>query len=461
MTASNRKLTFSGVWPLLKNIFSAWSDNKVPKMSAALAYYTTISIAPLLVVILKITSVFLTSDVSSTQLKAQLDQLMGADAAKGLQDIITQAGQKGAGTVATVVSVIIALVGASGVFVELQDSLNTIWGVRPKPNRGILGFILDRSMSMSMVLGIAFLLLVSMFVSTVANTVSSEMLSRIFHADGYILKLTITGVEIVLSTAIVSILFAAIFKILPDAKVGWADVGLGAGITAVLFSLGKFGLAQYFHYLAPGSAYGAAGSLVAAIVWVYYSSLILYFGAEFTKVYSETYGSQIVPTKNAELLTDEMRAKAGVSETPAKAAPTKTQPFKPGTSSTDLPSPRYRPSSSTSAPGIGSRPLRPRWTPRPTPSGRRTAAVFGIVPLLLTIVVGRLVLRRYFHDRVTARGMRDRWITAAQKWKKALGLMGADKFKRFATLHGPDGPDGESWSQWIRRSEDAAAAGKI
>ena len=296
------KLGTHDIWPLAKETFSQWMEDKVPKMAAALAYYTAISIAPLLVITIKVLGMMLGPKAASHQLQGELASLTDPRIADALQGAIEKAGAPGAGTWATIISIIVALFGASGVFAELQDSLNTIWEVRPKPNRGIMGMIRDRFLSITMVLGVAFLLLVSMFISTMITGVSGMIMSHILGKESVVAHAIAIFLDICISTAVVSVLFAAIFKMLPDVEIDWPDVGMGALVTAILFQIGKYGLGIYLTKATPESAYGVAGSLVAVLIWVYYSSQILFFGAEFTKVYADEYGSRIVPSKNAEPL---------------------------------------------------------------------------------------------------------------------------------------------------------------
>ena len=206
--------------------------------------------------------------------------------------MIATGGKQGSGLVATIVSTAVLLFSATGVFVELQDSMNTIWGVKPKPNQGVLDFFRNRLLSLGMVFGTGFLLLVSMCVSTVIDRIAGFIAG---NAPWVALVL-----DPVVSMCVVSVLFAGIFKFLPDVRLAWKHVGVGAALTAALFTIGKYGLALYFRFASPTSAFGAAGSLAAVMIWVYYSSFILFFGAEFTKVWSVRHlGERVVPEDNA------------------------------------------------------------------------------------------------------------------------------------------------------------------
>jgi membrane protein len=298
-----------GILGLLKQTVSEWSEDKVPRLSAALAFYTMLSIAPLFIIILKIVKkVFSTDPNSQQKLFDYLNQFMGPKAAGAIQAMVAKPDEGGAGVLATVLSTALLFFSASGVFGELQDSMNTIWEVKPRPNRGILGTIKDRFLSMTLVLGTAFLLLVSLVVSAVLNAVSSNVLpgAAMWRV-----------VEWLVSFAIVAGLFAVLFKYLPDVKIRWKHVLLGALVTAALFYVGKFALGWYLARPATTSVYGAFGSLVALLLWVYYSAHIFFFGAEFTQVYAHAIGDPVAPAENALPLTEEDRAQTGA---PRKAA---------------------------------------------------------------------------------------------------------------------------------------------
>ena len=301
-------------WTLATQTFSEWSEDKAPKMAAALACFTILSIAPLFVVILKIVAIRYGNDAAADQLHGQLAQLVGPQAADSMKDLIPKPNHASTGTIAALLSVIVALAGASGVFAELQDSLNTIWEVRPKPNRGIVGMVQDRFLSISMVFGIAFLFLVTMVISSLVTGISQWTIGHTVGSDGHLAKIIAVLIDIGFSTAVITVLFAAMFKVLPDATIKWGDVWLGAIVTSVMFQIGKYGLSLYITLAKPGVAYGIAGSLVVLLVWIYYSSWILFLGAEFTQVYANKYGSKIVPASNAEPLTEQMKQQMGIKK---------------------------------------------------------------------------------------------------------------------------------------------------
>lgn len=294
-------LSASEVWSLLKATVSDWLEDKAPKLAASLALYAMLSLAPLLVIVTKVIGVRY-RDEPEGKVSSIVGQIMPGIDPDSITQMIKAAGEHGSGFWATIISSIIAIFGATGVFGELQDSMNTIWEVKPKPNQGIWGFIRTRFLSFAMVLGLAFLFMISTVGTTLVTTMGEK-----FAGGNKIVALLLTTV---VSLALMSALFAMIFKLLPDVEIAWSDVWVGAVLTAVLFEIGKHLLAWYLK----GSAtqvYGAAGSLAALLLWIYYSAQILFFGAEFTQVYANKYGSNIVPASNAEPVTAQMRAQQG------------------------------------------------------------------------------------------------------------------------------------------------------
>lgn len=432
------KMHARAVWPLMKRTAGEWSEDKVPKMAAALAYYTAIAIAPLLIILIKVIGVVLGPRAAADQLRGQLAQFTDPQIASALQEAIQKAGEPGSGTVATIISVIIALFGASGVFGELQDSLNTVWEVRPRADRGIMGIIRDRFLSMTMVLGSAFLLLVSMFVSSIITGVSGSLIAHTIGADGMSAKVIAFVIDFGLSTAVVTVLFAAIFRVLPDVKIAWKDVWLGAFVTALLFQIGKYGLSLYLAKASPASAYGVAGSIVAVLVWVYYSAQILYFGAEFTQVYANQYGTRIVPSANAEPLTEEMRRQAGVPHEQPKsiAAAAHASPAAAG---------KAKPAS---------RRRRQRVRPHPITVGLmardRHSYIARYLPVLAGMVIGRFAWMRYHDVQPAGEPLRKQWGEAAAKWKKLAKFFVSDRARRYTMTHGPAGQRGTTWSELLK-----------
>ena len=291
---------------LIKQTLADWSNDKVPRLGAALAYYALFSIPPLIVLVIASTGLFYRGNVEDAIL-LQLGTLMGHDTARTVIDI-SQLQHTGEGALARSLGVCLLLFGATGVFAELQDAMNTIWGVQPKPGRGISGILKDRFLSFTMILGIAFLLLVSMILTTLVEVVGGALSTAIPGG-------TVIGhsLEVTASFAIVTLLFAMMFKILPDVKIAWNDVWIGAAATSVLFTIGKLLIGLYLARGGVATPYGAAGSVVVMIVWVYYSAQILFLGAEFTKVYAHEQGSRFVEAApNAEPVTDEQRASQGL-----------------------------------------------------------------------------------------------------------------------------------------------------
>jgi membrane protein len=284
-----------GIVALFKNTASEWIQDKCPQLGAALAYFTVFSLAPLVLVLLAVFGlIFGGSDQAQHKITEQLQYLIDPSGIKVIQDIAANASKPQAGIIATAIGVVLALFGASGVFGQLQDALNTIWGVKPKPGGGVMGFIRTRFLSFAMVGGVCFLLLVSLTVESLLRGLSDYLKNMLPGGD--ILALTLF---LVFDVAVVISLFAMIFRYLPDAKVAWRDVWIGATLTAVLFALGKFVLGLYLGSGAAGSAYGAASSLITLLLWIYYAAQILLFGAEFTQVYANTYGTRVEPQAHA------------------------------------------------------------------------------------------------------------------------------------------------------------------
>lgn len=293
-------------WSLLKQTFADWSEDKAPQLGASLAFYTALSIAPLLVILLGVTAFFYGDEAAGGRITTELSGLVGKDGGEAIEQMIASANKPTTGTIATVLSAVTLLFGASGVFGQLQDALNTIWEVKPKPGRGVWGFVKDRFLSFAMVMGIVFLLLVSLVITT-ALAAASELWSGWGDRWAWVGQL----LNLVVSLGILTVLFALMYKVLPDVKISWSDVWLGAFITAVLFVVGKFAIGLYLGHSSMASSYGVAGSFVVLLVWVYYSAQILFFGAEFTQVYANRFGTRIVPDEHAEPLTEEARAQQG------------------------------------------------------------------------------------------------------------------------------------------------------
>ncbi len=290
-----KKITGKGLWQILKASFKGFVDDKVIKLSGSLAYFTVFSMGPMLIVIIFFADLFWGREAIEGTIYGQLKGFVGSDAAAQLQDIIKKASLSNKSTVTAIIGSIMLLIGATTVFAEIQDSINTIWNLKAKPKTNWLKLVIDRILSFSVVVSLGFLLLVSLVINGIMEALSNRLLTM--FPDITVILLYIFN--IVLTFIVTSSLFAIIFKVLPDAKIKWKDVLMGAMVTAVLFMLGKFGISFYIGSSNVDNVYGTAGSLVVILLWVYFSSIILYFGAEFTKAYAAAYGSSIHPNQYA------------------------------------------------------------------------------------------------------------------------------------------------------------------
>jgi membrane protein len=279
-------------WDLLKTAASKWVADDAARLGAALAYYTMLSVAPLLVVVAAIGGLVYGPKAARGELAQQLEGLVGRQGAELLQTMLANAYHPGAGVVASVLGVVVLLLGATGVFVELQASLNRIWGVQGQAPGGAWGFLRTRLLSFLMVLAVGLLLLASLVLSAVLSAVGRHLPGAGSAALWQVLNL-------VVSLGIITVLFALVFKLLPDAHVAWGDVWVGAALTAVLFTVGKSLIGLYLGTSGVGSTYGAAGSLAVFLVWVYYSAQILFFGAELTQVYANRASTSSGPRPEA------------------------------------------------------------------------------------------------------------------------------------------------------------------
>ncbi len=282
------------VWFLLKTTATQWINDKCPQIGAALAYFTVFSLAPLVLILLAFFGLFFGSEHARDKIIEQLQYLVDPSGIKVIQEIAASVSKPQSGILATALGIVVGLFGASGVFGQLQEALNTIWGVKAKPGASIWAFFRARFLSFAMVAGVCFLLLVSLTVESVLRGLSAYFQNLL--PGGHILALILF---LVLDVGVVIVLFAMIFRFLPDIKIGWRDVWIGASLTAALFVIGKFILGLYLGSGAAGSAYGAASSLITLLLWIYYSAQILLFGAEFTQVYTHTYGSRVEPEDHA------------------------------------------------------------------------------------------------------------------------------------------------------------------
>jgi membrane protein len=295
-----------GLFQLVKDTINGFSEDDCPTMAAALSYYTVFSLPPLLVLLLTILGAVMDPQDIQGNIEAQMRSAMGPSGAQQVHTILANADRPGAGgLLPTVLSVVALMLGATGVFGQLQAALNKAWGVAPDPTKGgIKNMLLKRVFGIGMVLGLAFILLVSLVVSAVLSAFGDQ-LGR-FLPSGLSAPV-LEAINFVGSLAVISLLFAAIFKVLPDAKIAWRDVRVGAVVTGVLFVAGKFALGLYLGHSNPGEAFGAAGALALMLVWIYYSSMIVLLGAEFTQVWAEQRGSGIMPERGAVRVVRETR----------------------------------------------------------------------------------------------------------------------------------------------------------
>lgn len=300
------KISLKGIWNVIKATFAGFSDHNVTKLSGSLAYYTVFSMAPLLVLIISLCGVFLGQEAAQGKIYEQLAGFMGKETALQLQEIVANAAIGNKGKLAFVISLITLLIGATTVFADIQESINTIWGLKPKPKRGWLKLLKNRFLSFSVIISLGFLLLVSLAITAVLDEFSASLQAR--YADVSVVLFYVLNQ--LLTLLVITLIFAVIFRVLPDAIIKWRDVFLGAAVTALLFMLGKFGISIYIGKIDVGSTYGAAGSLVILLLWTYYSSIILYLGAEFTKAYAMAYGSEIRPAQYA-VTTKEIEVETG------------------------------------------------------------------------------------------------------------------------------------------------------
>lgn len=278
---------------LARETFREFIADNGMKLSAALSYYTIFSLPPLLIIIISLSGFFFGAEAVRGEIFGQINGLVGNDAALQIQEILKNVKLSHGNAFATTFGVIVLLIGASGVFAEIQDSINYIWGIKAKPKRGIIRFLKNRLMSFSMIGSVGFLLLVGLIVNSVMDVLYNR-LAVYFPKDSVYLFYFL---NILVVFIIITLLFTVIFKTLPDGKVVLRDCLIGASFTTLLFMIGKFGIGAYLGRSAIASWYGAAGSVILILVWVYYSAIILYFGAEFTKVFANTHGKKIIPNE--------------------------------------------------------------------------------------------------------------------------------------------------------------------
>jgi membrane protein len=337
-------------YELVSNTISGYSNDRVARLSASLAYYTLFSLAPLLVIIIAIAGLVFGEQAARGQIVGEIGNLVGRQGAEAVQSLIQAAHRPGAGVVATVAGVVTLLIGATGVFGELQDALNTIWGVVPRPGQGVKGLLKVRAMSFVIILGVGFLLLVSLVLSAGLAALGKYLAGMLpLHAT------LMQFLSFLLSLLAFTMLLALIYKVLPDVELRWPDVWIGSVLTALMFSIGKMLIGLYLGRTSVASAYGAAGSVVLILLWVYYSATILYTGAEFTQVFVSRFGGGIAPSKHALKISDIVTVHgAGQpgSDDETKARAAKMAAYRHASGITEKTSGRPRPAWREARPGL-------------------------------------------------------------------------------------------------------------
>ena len=288
-----KRITFKSLWTILKKTVDGIIDDKVTKLSAALSYATIFSFAPFILIIITI-GAFFAQDLEG-KLFGQLSMLLGTDVAKVLQDVVHNAQVADKSTLSTIIGIGVILFSATTIFASIQESLNTIWGIKPKPKKGWLKLIKNRLLSFSVIIALGFILLVTMSTSSIIGLLNDRLMA--YYPDVTVLVFKIIG--IILNVGFTTLVFLLIFKVLPDAKIKYRDVTIGAIVTTILFLIGQYGISIYLSTSNIGSLYGAAASILLLLVWVYYSATILYIGAEFTKAWANELGSKIYPDEYA------------------------------------------------------------------------------------------------------------------------------------------------------------------
>ena len=316
---------FKDIWKILKGTFNGFINDRCLKLCAALSYYTLFSIAPLLLMLIYIAGKIYGKEAFQGKVFEEMTGFIGPEAAFQVQEIIQNAAIKGNTPWAIVIGTITLFIGATGVFLEIQDSINMIWRVKAKPHKGWLKMLTNRLLSFSMIATMGFLLIVSLVINGVVTALSDKL--KFYFEDITVLLLQLFNIG--LTFLIIALLLAIIFRFLPDVKIKWKDVRAGAIFTAILFMIGRYFIGLYIEKVGPGSTYGAAGSIIVILVWVYYAAAILYFGAEFTQVYTEKHGRRIEPAsyavhiiqteeeKEVKVLPEQKQDEGGTPITPA------------------------------------------------------------------------------------------------------------------------------------------------
>jgi len=288
-------MTLKSIWSLIVDSGKAWGKDRAHLYAAAISYYTVFSLAPLFLIAIAVAGLVFGQEAARGELMGQIQGLIGSQGAKMIQGAMAGVSKPAPNILATIIGAVVLLFGASGVFLQLQTSLNHMWGVEPKPSKGFWNVIRTRVLSFGIVIATGFLLLVSLIISAAVAALSGVLESLLTGAAVITRILTL-----LISLGVIGGVFAAIFKLIPDAEISWRDAWIGGLVTSVLFNIGRFLIGLYLGQSTVASAYGAAASLVIILLWVYYSAMIMFFGAEFTKVYSERFGSHIRPAEYAQ-----------------------------------------------------------------------------------------------------------------------------------------------------------------
>lgn len=297
------------IFELLRDTWKEFGEDKAARLGAALAYYTIFSIGPLVLITIAVAGFFFGDEAARGQIVGSIGGVVGESGAEVIEGTLQNAGNQGAGIVSTIIGAVTLLLGASGIFGQLQDALNTIWEVKAK-NTGILAMVKERLLTFLMVLGTGLILLAALIVNA-ALALIGPLVQDTIPGGSLVLQI----LNYVVTFGLITLVFMIIYKVLPDAEISWKDVRIGAAVTAFLFMLGQLALAFYLSISNPGSAYGAAGSLVIILVWIFYTAQIVFLGAEFTQVYAHKFGTDIQPSKNAEWMSEEDRRQQGLTGT--------------------------------------------------------------------------------------------------------------------------------------------------
>jgi membrane protein len=288
------QMSLKVIWKLLSETYLKWSEDHAQGLGAALAFYTVFSLAPLLLIVIAIAGLVFGQEAAEGQIIGQIQGLVGEESAVAIQGILENVRKPATGLIATALATVTLLFGATGVFAQLQEALNTIWGVETKPGLGILQILRNRFLSFLTVLGSGFLLLASLVLSAGLAAIGHR-LEYLLSGPGFLIQV----INFLVSFGVITALFAMIYKMLPDVSIQWSDVWIGAGMTSLLFTIGKFLIGLYLGKSDVGVVYGAAGSLIVILLWVYYAAQIFLLGAEFTAVYASSHGSRLETSKNA------------------------------------------------------------------------------------------------------------------------------------------------------------------